>query len=42
MVNLVIDGLKKPSGVKRSRAMTWPLSKNHGSNVILDKKKLKT
>jgi len=42
MVNLVIEGLKKPSGVKRSRAIMSPLSKNRGSKVLLDKKELKT
>jgi len=42
MVNLVIEGLRKPSGVKRSRAMMLPLSTNRGSKVIVDKKELKT
>jgi len=41
MVNVVIQGLKKPSWVKRSRAMISPLSTNHGSNVIVDIKELK-
>jgi len=42
MVNLVMEGLKKPSRVKRSRAMMSPLSKNRGSKVMVDKKELKT
>ena len=41
-MNLVIEGLKKPSGVNRSRAMISPLSKNRGSKEMVDKKKLKT
>jgi len=42
MVNLVMEGVKKPSGVNRSRAMMSPLSNNHGSNLMVDKKELKT
>jgi len=42
MVNRVMEGLKKPSGVKRSRAMMSPLSKNRRSKVMVDKKKLNT
>jgi len=38
--NLVVEGLKKPSGVKRSSAMTSPLSKNLGRREIVDKKEL--
>jgi len=42
MVNLVIEGLKKLSMVKGSRAMMSPLSQNRGSKVIVDKKEVKT
>jgi len=37
---LVVEGLKKPLGVKRSSAMTSPLSKNLGRIEIVDKKEL--
>ena len=42
MVNVVMEGLKKPGGVKRSRGMMSPQSKNRASNVIVDKKELET
>jgi len=42
MVNVVIEGLKKPSGVKRSRALMLPLSKARASKAIVDKMEVKT
>jgi len=40
IVNPVVDGLKKPSGVKRSRAITSPLPKNRGKRETVDKNEL--
>jgi len=36
----VVEGLKKPSGVKWSKAMTSPLPKNRGRRETVDKKEL--
>jgi len=38
--NLLMEGLKKPLGVKRSRAITSPLPKKRGRREIVDKKEL--
>ena len=34
----VVEGVKKASGVKRSKAMTSPLPKKRGRREIVDKK----
>ena len=39
-MNLVVEVLMKPSGVKRSSAMASPLSKNLGRREIVDKNEL--
>jgi len=40
IVKRVVEGLQKPSGVKRSGAMTSPLPKNHCRREIVDKNEL--
>jgi len=42
IVNRVVEGLKNPSGVKRSRAMTSPLSKYRGKRETDSRKELYT
>jgi len=39
-VKPVVEGFKKPSGVKWSKAMTSPLPKNRGRRETVDKKEL--
>ena len=40
MVKPVVAGLKKPSGVKRSKAITSPLPKNRGRRETVAKNEL--